>query len=314
LYGYRPAAILLDEPDAHLHVNLQREMLDYFKERAKIQGTQFIIATHAEELIKGVDPVRIVSLLRGEPIRESSTPDVISAMSNISNLEITRIRNSPCIIHVEGDSDERIIRAWSRVLNHESLMATVSFQKMGGGSKEQMKNEADKHFRAITKIIKGAKRIMVFDYDSDETSFHPAEDNEVLFEWKRKNIENYLLVQHAWERAVYQVVGTSDDLFAKPYIDVIRDFFASENLVLPPNRRWTDLDADWFRRVDGKNILFDSRDSLFDKLRNQDPRISVTREIVAGVMKDDEIHNDVRLLFEKIRKIQGSQDFSVEHP
>jgi hypothetical protein len=29
-YGYQPTTILLDEPDAHLHVNLQREILDYF--------------------------------------------------------------------------------------------------------------------------------------------------------------------------------------------------------------------------------------------------------------------------------------------
>lgn len=29
LYGYQPTTILLDEPDAHLHVKLQREILDY---------------------------------------------------------------------------------------------------------------------------------------------------------------------------------------------------------------------------------------------------------------------------------------------
>lgn len=32
LYGYKPTTILLDEPDAHLHVNLQREILDYFRQ------------------------------------------------------------------------------------------------------------------------------------------------------------------------------------------------------------------------------------------------------------------------------------------
>jgi hypothetical protein len=31
LYGYHPTTILLDEPDAHLHVNLQREILDLFQ-------------------------------------------------------------------------------------------------------------------------------------------------------------------------------------------------------------------------------------------------------------------------------------------
>ena len=34
LYGYKPTTILLDEPDAHMHVNLQREILDYFKRQS----------------------------------------------------------------------------------------------------------------------------------------------------------------------------------------------------------------------------------------------------------------------------------------
>lgn len=47
LYGYQPSTILLDEPDAHLHVNLQRELLDYFKRKSAEKGVQFLIATHA---------------------------------------------------------------------------------------------------------------------------------------------------------------------------------------------------------------------------------------------------------------------------
>ena len=36
MYGYHPTTILLDEPDAHLHVNLQHEILDYFKDRKSV--------------------------------------------------------------------------------------------------------------------------------------------------------------------------------------------------------------------------------------------------------------------------------------
>jgi predicted ATP-dependent endonuclease of OLD family len=54
---------LLDEPDAHLHVNLQREILDYFKhQKALQQKTQFLIATHAEAIIQGVDARQIILL------------------------------------------------------------------------------------------------------------------------------------------------------------------------------------------------------------------------------------------------------------
>ncbi|MGH8547416.1 MAG: AAA family ATPase [Methylococcales bacterium] len=69
LYGYRPTTILLDEPDAHLHVNLQREILDYFKRKSAERNTQFLIATHAEEFAKGVDGSQIISLLSQAPTR-----------------------------------------------------------------------------------------------------------------------------------------------------------------------------------------------------------------------------------------------------
>jgi hypothetical protein len=113
LFGYQPTTILLDEPDAHLHVNLQREILDYFKRKSQELGTQFLIATHAEEFARGVDASQIVSLLDRKPKRVESTPAVLQAMADVSNEEITRLMASPYIMYVEGESDERTLRAWA---------------------------------------------------------------------------------------------------------------------------------------------------------------------------------------------------------
>ena len=115
-FGYHPTTILLDEPDAHLHVNLQREILDYFKRKALERGVQFLIATHAEELARGVDATQIVSLLSGTPKRIQSTPALLRAMADVANEEITRLQASPYILYVEGESDERILRAWANQL------------------------------------------------------------------------------------------------------------------------------------------------------------------------------------------------------
>jgi len=80
LYGYHPTTILLDEPDAHLHVNLQRNVLDYFRffnSKAQEKNIQFLISTHAEEFIRGVEVNQIISLLSGEPRRIKSTPEIL---------------------------------------------------------------------------------------------------------------------------------------------------------------------------------------------------------------------------------------------
>ncbi|MGL5194573.1 MAG: ATP-dependent nuclease, partial [Chroococcales cyanobacterium] len=115
-YGYQPTTILLDEPDAHLHVNLQREILDYFKNQKALQSkTQFLIATHAEEFIQGLDVRQIISLLDKVPKRVKATPAILTAMADVSNLEITQLseQDIPVILYVEGETDERLLRGWS---------------------------------------------------------------------------------------------------------------------------------------------------------------------------------------------------------
>ncbi len=301
LYGFKPTTILIDEPDAHLHVNLQRVILDYFQKMSQERGTQFIIATHSEELIRGVDANRFISLLSGEPTRESSKPDVIRAMSEVSNQEITSLRSSPYILYVEGDNDERIIRKWANILEYDEYIWKIYFRSMEGGDKKTMLERAEKHFKSLRLIIPNVKRLMVFDYDSDETAFHPKDDNEVLFEWKRKNIENYLLVPGAWKRALRQMLNITDDLFAVPYHQVIDTFFSDENLTLPPNKKWATLDTRVFKEVNGKELLFLSDKSLFNRLHQHWSGLSLNRETVAGAMTKEEIHLDIISLFDKIR-------------
>ena len=199
LYGYQPTTILLDEPDAHLHVNLQREILDYFKRKGVETGTQFLIATHAEEFVRGVDVGQLVSLLNQAPRRVQSAPEVLRAMAEVSNEEIARLMASPYILYVEGESDERILRAWASPCGAQAAMDKVCFKVMGGGDKQKMKTRANEHFAALNKSFRRSARLMLLDYD-DRATFHPEPKNPTVVEWKRKNIENYLLVPDAWKR------------------------------------------------------------------------------------------------------------------
>lgn len=307
LYGYHPTTILLDEPDAHLHVNLQREILDYFKRKSLERKTQFLIATHAEEFVRGVDASQIVSLLSQAPVRVESTPAVLRAMSDVSNEEVVRLISSPYILYVEGESDERILRAWANQCGSQSAMDKVCFKSMGGGTKEQMKTRADEHFAALKQIIPGVTRLMLFDLDSSETAFHPPSDNPTLAEWKRKNIENYLLVPDAWRRAALRLLdATETPLFAQPVLQKIADFFAEQNLTLPPGKTWRNVAANVFRVVDGKRILFEDDDSLYHRIEGGSPSINVIREQVAMSMTADEIHEDVHQFIAKLIALIGN--------
>lgn len=313
-YGYKPTTILLDEPDAHLHVNLQREILDYFKnQNAARRNTQFLIATHAEEFIKGVDAIQIISLLDKIPKRVEATPAILTAMSDVSNLEITQLSelDNPVILYVEGETDERLLRAWATSLGMQDKINQICFHLMRGGDKKKMEEDSARHFKGIKQIISSVKQLKLFDYDDDDKAFHPSPSNLALYEWKRKNIENYLLVPEAWIRSATRTIGIidSDDFFT-PIRQIIQDFFSSENLTLPPNQTWREVKANIFQAVNGKKILFENQDSLFQRLKScqlpiQSVPIVLTREIVAANMNPDEIHEDVHQFFARLDNFLG---------
>jgi len=183
----------------------------------------------------------------------------------------------------------------------------VCFKAMGGGGKKNMKDRADQHFEALQQIVPNVARLMLFDFDDSDDAFHPAPGNLVLAEWKRKNIENYLLVPDAWKRtALRQLRLPDDDLFAQATLKLIDGFFIDQNLTLPPGRTWRSVTANVFSVVDGKKILFENADGLFHRLRQGDPPLQLLREEVALTMTAGEIHDDVYEFIAKLRGMTGT--------
>lgn len=303
LYGYKPTTILLDEPDAHLHTSLQREVMEYFRQKSTENGVQFLIATHAEEVVRSVSPSQIISLLSGAPSRLASTDGAILALSKLTNQEIVDAQNARLLIYVEGEDDERILRAWAGKCNAADVLPSIIFKKMGGGSKEIMVSSADSNFEAIRQFVPDAKRIVVLDRD-EESSYHPRPNNPVQFEWKRKNIDNYLQVPDVWRRIV-SIGGQMPDgprLFNDPVDTIVEGFFQSQNLTLPVNATWREVSAQVFSVVDGKSMLFSGADSLFQRVRAQLPGIELSRKRIAEAMTADEIHQDVHDFFARVRR------------
>jgi hypothetical protein len=181
-------------------------------------------------------------------------------------------------------------------------MDQMFFKLMGGGTKAEMKKRADEHFNALRQIVPEVKRLMLFDYDDKDKAFHPEPNDLALAEWKRKNIENYLLVPEAWKRAALRLLNCGDDdLFVQSALDAINTFFVDQNLTLASGKTWRNVSADIFSVVNGKRILFENDTSLFHALRNGNPSVELIRESVAAAMTEDEIHEDVHGFFFKLR-------------
>jgi hypothetical protein len=305
LYGYPGiTTILFDEPDAHLHVNLQRKILNYFKQQKKIQ---FLIATHAEEFIKGTEVNSIISMLSGQPKRVQSTENVVKAMSEVDNRVIIRTEQFPFILYLEGEDDERLLSAWAANLGKTEVFNKFCVYILGGVTKRDMKKRSDTHFEALKQINPNVKRVMLFDYDNDETAFKPTPENPVLKEWKRKNIENYLLIPEAWKRAVLDALNTDKFIsFNNIYQEIIDDFFAEQSIPLSPpkNFTWVNIKANIVQAVDGKKILFENSDSLFYRIQ-QVEGLKINREKVSINMSEEMIHEDIVHFFAHLSMIVG---------
>ena len=106
-----PALYVFDEPDTHLHVKAQIELLDIIR-HFNDTGKQVIIATHSPFIMNSVKPrqVRLLTLKDGETkvktISESKEVEKILRSLGIENIDLFFSRK---ILIVEGETEEKFI-------------------------------------------------------------------------------------------------------------------------------------------------------------------------------------------------------------
>lgn len=179
---------------------------------------------------------------------------------------------------------------------------------LGGSTKKEMKEKADRHFNALKQININLKRAILLDYDGDDLAINPPANQQTLNEWKRKNIDNYLLVPDAWKRAIANklniTITQQTNLELEPYNNIVDTHFANENLSLPPNTTWKTVNATIFKVLDGKKLLYENNDSLFQKIKgHNNSNLKINRVSVAEAMLPDEIHEDIVTFFNNLEII-----------
>jgi predicted ATPase len=311
LYGYAPDVLLLDEPDAHLHVNLQRTLLNFLLKRQT--HVQMLIATHAEELIRGVKPQQITFLTPTGSRRVTDTEQPQIALAEISNLDISNLIARKLIIYVEGETDEECMRGWAEALADDASftalresMKGVAFVHLSGGSAKEMLEKADRHFAGCKLLSESAQRLMVLDRNDGKWQARRAQDSS-LFVWSKRHIESYLLVPSAWKRAAQLAAEQNFELATPALMNAVDTFFKEQSGGAEIN--WLNPTQQAFQGIDAKKMLFEARQSaddynalasrLYDTPMGDAP-VLVGRRDVAAAMKPEEIHDDVKAVFHAI--------------
>ena len=226
-YSKNSSVVIFDEPDAHLHIVLQRQVYDTVRAVAQETNCQLIIATHSEIVIDSTDPDHVLSFYR-KPHRLSEkfqSDQVRSALKHLSSMDILQADRWPSILYLEGVSDFNLLAEWSKVLDHplrsyfEDQVKNLFWHNNIGKNPRRAKE----HLFALKAIRPEMKGILLLDGDGRNYSDHDlkAEGLEII-KWRRYEAENYLLVPTAIERFIRG--GRQENLFTAQKIEQMYEY------------------------------------------------------------------------------------------
>lgn len=84
---FRPKLLLLDEPDAHIHPDKQRELVRLLTRLSSEDNFQILIATHSRHVIDAMDSEAKLHWMTGGARRPDEETDVIAALTEIGALD-----------------------------------------------------------------------------------------------------------------------------------------------------------------------------------------------------------------------------------
>ena len=301
----RPASVLLiDEPDAHLHVILQDVIYSELHSVAVKQRSQLVIATHSEVIINSVDPRQLCMLLFDRPKPLESLAErtrLTSALKVLPQTDIMQALETPGVLYLEDYTDLNILREWARILNHpayETLTTKLFWKKAVWEARDGGPGiKAREHYDAL-KLVKELPGLELLDGDA-----HPnITDTPIIgaglqrLRWRRYEIESYLLHPDALARYVETTVGKDA---AALHVADLRKYFEDN---LPPAVVRDPL---------GDHAVLNStkaRTEILPPMLSAAglPGIPYTEyHEIAAVMLPEEIHPEVREKLDGIQKAFG---------
>lgn len=298
----RPASVLLlDEPDAHLHVILQDAIYSELRSAAARQNSQLIIATHSEVIINSVEPTELCVMLDAPRMLADSEERrrLARSLGVLTNTDIMLARAAPGILYLEDYTDLNILREWARVLNH-SVSELLTIRLFWKPAVDETRPgaagiKAREHYEALKLMRADLPGLELVDGDAhpDKQSTEITGAGLQRLRWKRYEVESYLLHPDAIARYVEKQVG---EAAAQPHIEGLRKHFQQSY----PPAFLEDPFGDYPYLMASK-----ARTDLLPPALSAAglPGVPYTRyHEIAAVMKPQEIHPEVKEKLDRIQK------------
>jgi predicted ATPase len=193
--------LLLDEPDAHLHTNLQNVLIEALDGLVADGRKQVLLATHSREVLLRSPLEKIISFEKTQPrylICEIDRIRMFSGLGETYDPFIDGVRRVKRILFVENESDFRALSAIAKTLQ-TPLINLVPYETTDGHK------ERRNFFQKIERGMPGIRAVSLRDRDTAplntvcENSLRDKNDKHSLPNFasrtfRRRELENYALV------------------------------------------------------------------------------------------------------------------------
>lgn len=224
--------IILDEPDAYTHADVQHRLVRLLARRPNVQK---IVSTHSVEILSEVDPQDVLIVDRSQPrsVFAGTLPQVqavVERLGGVHSLQLARLWTARRLLLLEGD-DIDLLRVFHQILFPRAAegldtLPRVSIEgwagfnyAVGGGM-----------------LLRNAGGEQIVPYCILDSDYHTLKEIEARYRtahqrsielhiWKRKEIESYLLVPAAIRRTLAARAGErtpSEDTIAAQ-LDVLAE-------------------------------------------------------------------------------------------
>ncbi|MGV8080109.1 MAG: ATP-dependent endonuclease [Syntrophales bacterium] len=326
---------IIDEPDIYLHSDLQRQLVS----ELRTLGPDILIATHSTEIISEADPDEILVVTKkARAAKRIADPSQLRQIFNTlgSNLNpiLTQLARSKRVVYVEG-KDFQIMARFATKLGIRSVALRSNFAVVPTEGFNPLKA---KTFTDGVKATLASKILVAVIFDRDYRSDSEVENElsdlnqfcDYAHIHAKKEIENFLLVPEALERAIVQrieehnkrtgssTIFTNDvekilnditeemkyDVQAQylkrqlPYTKSVNrsldDSTVTSDLLSAFDRKWIDL-RQRLDIVPGKEVL-----SRFNLNLQTSYGVTVTPNLIIGAMNEQDISPEIKKIIEDL--------------
>jgi predicted ATPase len=200
----RNAVVMVDEPDAHLEVLRQSQVMEVLKKLADECGCQVILATHSEVIMNEAEKLTFLFDGKNINIDETTKKTLKTALKDFGIEHYYKANITKKILYLEGTTDKQNLIHIAQKINHPvaALLTDKIFVYYTQSPDDKHPEKAMKtgyytqpemHFNALEPLVEGLQGVAIFDNDNKNRTDTDNKKGLKIWYWQRYELENYFI-------------------------------------------------------------------------------------------------------------------------